>query len=182
MSARDLVAAFAAPAVALFAIGLSGAFASGAARDPYPFGGAVDHLTADEARMHAAIIFERADLDRSGALDADEFASLAIVTAELTRLNGFIAIETGGDDADIVPLPIEAPSALSAGERARVEAVARADFYAMAGEDARLTIDEYLGEKSAAFEAADRNRDGALVRAELAAFAAGEAMIVRSDA
>lgn len=182
MSARDIVAAFAAPAVAVLAIGVSAALASGLSRDAGTFGAPVSTLSAEEARAHAQTIFERADLDRSGALDADEYASLAVVTAELTRLNGFIAIESGGDAANIVALPIAAPSALSSAERTRVDAVARSDFYEMAGVDAELSVSEYLGEQSARFEEADRNGNGALASQELAGFAAREAMLTRSDA
>lgn len=179
---RDITAAFAAPAVALVAIGVSAALASGMKTADYPYGETLGMLSADGARIHAETVFNRADLDGSGALDADEYASLAIVTAELSRLNGFIAIERGGDKANIVSLPIAAPSALSSGERARVEAVARAEFYALAGEDGSLTAEEYVGEKSARFAAADRNRNGALAKAELAAFAAREAQLAGSDA
>ncbi|MEE2691889.1 MAG: hypothetical protein VX640_10160 [Pseudomonadota bacterium] len=179
---RDLTAAFAAPAVAIFAIGVSAALASGLKTADYAYGGTVGMLSADQARAHAETIFNRADLDRSGALDADEYASLAIVSAELSRLNGFIAIETGGDSANIVPLPVAAPSALSQGERARVEAVARSEFYVLAGDDALLTADEYLGEQAARFDAADRNRNGALAKGELASFAAREARLSGSDA
>ena len=179
---RDITAAFAAPAVALIAIGVSAALASGMKDAAYPYGETVGMLSAEGARAHAQTVFDRADLDRSGALDADEYASLAIVTAELSRLNGFIAIETGGDNANIVSLPIAAPSALSGGERARVEAVARAEFYALAGDDASLSADEYLGEQAARFAAADRNRNGALAKAELTSFAVREAKLAGSDA
>lgn len=172
---RDLTAAFAAPAVALFAIGA--ALAAGAKPSPYAYGDALSTLSKNEARIHAETVFARADLDRNGVLDADEYASLAIVTAELARLNGFYAIETGGDAANVVPLPVSAPSALSFGERARVEAVARAEFYALAGADGALTLDGYVAALSERFAEADRNRNGALAREELAAFAAREARL-----
>jgi len=176
---RDLIAAFAAPAVAIVAIGVGAALASGLRSEVPAYQGMVTELTAGAAQTHARTVFMRADLDRSGTLDADEYASLALVTAELARLNGFLAIETGADAAAQVSLPIAAPSAISSAERVRIDAVARSEFYAAAGADAALTLEEYLTVKADQFDTADRNGNGQLGRAELAAFAAREAMLSR---
>lgn len=137
-------------------------------------------LGAEAARYHAVREFHRADLDRSGALDADEHAALAIVTAELTALNGFVAFETAGAPATVT-LPMF-PEALSRGERARIEAVARGEFYAAAGADGLMTPAERSAELSARFAAADRNRDGVLAKAELRRFAARAALKSRPGA
>lgn len=177
MDRNSLIAAFAAPSIALVSVGL----ATGAGFDNRAaYGAAVETLSQPQASAHAAAMFARADLDRSGALDADEYAALAIVTAELARLNGFIALEIG-DGQEVVSLPIEAPMALAGAERARVGAVARAEFYASAGDDGLMDLDEYTGEQAARFKAADRNRNGALAKTELVSFAARSAMLSRSD-
>ncbi len=133
-------------------------------------------LTAAEASVHANKVFDRADLDKSGAMSADEFTALSIVTAELAHLNGYVVIETEGLERTI-DLPIEAPAALSYGERARIEAVARNAFYAAAGGDRKLTKAEFAKAQSLAFDEADRNRNGALAKRELSNFAAGQAKL-----
>ncbi len=178
MDPNSLIAAFAAPSIALISVGL----ATGAGLDDRAaYGAAVQTLSSEDAAAHALSVFARADLDGSGALDVNEYAALAIVTAELARLNGFIALEVG-DGQEIVPLPINAPSALAGSERARVTAVAHAEFYALAGDDALMDFSEYAGEQDARFAAADRNRNGALAKAELVSFAARAATLTRSDA
>ena len=172
-----LIAAFVAPSIALTAVGV------GSNGDPgqAAYGAAVAVLSAEEARAHASASFARADLDASGALDADEYVSLAIVTAELSRLNGFIALSGHGRD-DVVALPIEAAGAISIAERVRVEAVTRGEFYVAAGADALLSGEEYAAAQSARFAAADRNSNGHLARGELVAFAAGEAHLRKPSA
>lgn len=184
MERNSLVAAFAAPSVALACVGLNAALASNLSElfnDRAAYAGAVERLSADEASAHANAMFSRADLNRSGALDADEYAALAIVTAELSRLNGFFALDIG-DGREFVQLPEGAPTALSFGERARIEAVARTEFYAIAGEDGLLDRHEYTGEQMERFEQADRNNNKVLVKAELTSFAARAAMLMRSEA
>jgi len=178
MDRNSLIAAFAAPSIALISVGL----ATGAGLDDRAaYGAAVQALSSQDAAAHAQSVFARADLDQSGALDVNEYAALAIVTAELARLNGFFALEVG-DGREIVPLPVNAPAALAGSERARVTAVAHAEFYALAGEDAVMDFSEYAGEQDARFAAADRNRNGALTKAELVSFAARAAMLTRPEA
>lgn len=169
-----LIAALVAPSIALAAVGAGPEVAKGSA-----YGGAVERLTRAEAAAHAAAVFQRADLDRSGALDADEYAALAIVTAELSRLNGFIAL---GEDGAVVALPVAKTAALSRGERARVEAVARQAFYVAAGADAKLAAAEFAAAEAAAFDAHDRNGNGRLAQQELSAFAARQAQLAIADA
>jgi hypothetical protein len=178
MSRHAIIAAFAAPAISLIAIGVSAASSLGLG---LPYGEPSEKLEAASAATSAEATFARADIDKSGALDANEYSALAVVTAELARLNGFVAIETGGEP-QIVLLPIEAPGALTGGERARVDAVARTNFYAIAGEDSLISRDEYLGDQAARFIEADRNGNGALAKTELVAYAAREALISRIDA
>ena len=182
MDRNQFIAALAAPAIALGCVGLNAALAAGVGFDDRAgYTDAVKSLTADEAAAHANAIFARADIDGSGKLDANEYAALAIVTAELSRLNGFYALDIG-DGREFVPLPVSAPGALSQAEHARVDAVARAEFYAAAGEDSLMDRQEYVGEQAARFLDADRNGNGMLAKAELTSFAARAAMISRSDA
>lgn len=177
MDRNSLIAAFAAPSIALISVGLA---AGAGFDDRAAYGAAIETLSQPEASAHAAATFARADVDRSGALDANEYAALAIVTAELARLNGFIALEIG-DGQEVVPLPIEAPMALAGVERTRVDAVARTEFYAVAGDDGLMDLTEYAGEQAERFKAADGNRNGALARTELVSFAARSAMLSRGD-
>ena len=177
MDRNQFIAALAAPAIALGCVGLNAALAAGVGFDDRAgYTDAAISLTA-----HANAIFARADIDGSGKLDANEYAALAIVTAELSRLNGFYALDIG-DGREFVPLPVSAPGALSQAEHARVDAVARAEFYAAAGEDGLMDRQEYVGEQAARFLDADRNGNGMLAKAELTSFAARAAMISRSDA
>lgn len=171
-----LIAAFAAPSIALAGLGVG----AGGSQMP-AYGGEISSLTADQSGVKSSAIFAQADLDKSDALDADEYAALAIVTAELARLNGFIALAPDGE-GEIVALPVKGSESLGPGERARVEAVARAEFYAAAGADAKMSKAEFAAERAANFAAADRNGDGRLMKRELSTFAAVEARLVRSEA
>lgn len=177
MSKRTMIAAFAAPVVALAAAGIGVAFASG---EGAAYGAATEKLEASRALANAEATFARADRDGSGALDAHEYASLAIVTAELARLNGFVAVDSS-ESPQIVLLPIAAPQALAGGERARVDAVSRRNFYAIAGNDSRMTLNEYISHQQARFAEADLNRNGSLAKHELVAYAAREALLSKVE-
>jgi len=161
-------------ALAAATVAASAALASGAGFNNGVYGDGLINLTQKEAAAHAAKIFTRADLNADGGLSADEFTALSIVTAELAYLNGFIVIEGAGAPR-IIALPIEAPAALSLGERARVEAVARNTFYARAGGDGVLTEVEFVKAQMVKFGDSDRNRNGALAKSELANFALKQA-------
>jgi len=78
-------------------------------------------------------------------------------------------------------LPVTAPMPLTGGERARIEAVALNEFYALAGEDRLVSRDEFTRDKAGAFKAADRNGNGALSALELVSFAAHEARMAGRD-
>ncbi|MEL7487767.1 MAG: hypothetical protein AAGJ87_11200, partial [Pseudomonadota bacterium] len=138
----------------------------------------LDYETVEE---NAEATFEQADLDDSGALDADEFAALSIVTAELSMLNGFLSYKTD-DGLQTVALPVAAPHVVSRHDKTRLDAVARRAFYRAAGEDAALSAEEFVGLKTAAFHDADNNGNGRLSRSELDAFALGEATFVLAGA
>lgn len=138
--------------------------------------GAVTKLTQAEAASFAEGVFRRADIDRDGALDVDEFAALSIVTAELAHLNGFVAVEKEGA-LETIALPVSAPAALGDAEQTRIDAVARHTFYAFAGSDGKMQQGEYSGLQEAIFASSDLNANGALTSAELPLFAQRQAYL-----
>lgn len=169
-------------ALAVLATGLGAAFAAGFGFDDR---GATDNtlrsLIRDEAIAHARALFDRADLDRNSSLDVDEYASLAVIEAELARLNGYVAFETPTGPRRVA-IDVDAPSSLGRGERTLIDAVARSAFYVASGGEEALTKTQFLAERDAAFAQSDRNNDGALAKSELSAFAARDAGVYRADA
>lgn len=159
------------------ASGIAAAIAVGAALiDKQPFepaaayGAHADRLEADAVALHAARIFERSDFNNDGALDEEEFVILARVTAELARLNGFVAIErTGGVETIALARPA---GELSEARKMSLQSLAARDFVVIAGADERLVQEEFVSAALEAFAATDLNRDGVLEGSELASFAA----------
>lgn len=133
-------------------------------------------LTEDALIDHASAIFQRADRDQDGVLNANEYAALSIVSAELARLNGFVVIE-GAEGPATVTLAATAPAALSRAEHVRVDAVARSTFYTHAGDDGQMNEEEYARAQRAMFDVADFNRNGVLQRGELEVFAQKQALL-----
>ncbi len=138
--------------------------------------GALSSLTQAELADHALLVFERADRNGDQALDVDEYTALSVTTAELAQLNGFVSIETE-DEPSLIALPAARPAALSRGEHIRIAAVAQHAFYAYAGGDGRIDVDEFVAAQSALFNAADRNGNGTLKRRELGVFAQRQASL-----
>lgn len=131
---------------------------------------------------HSETLFERADMDNSGALDVDEYSALMVVQTELSRLNGFIALQM---DSHVTTIPISNPDGkvgLSHGDRTRIDAVARAHFYSAAGLDNQLSWDEYAMTAINVFASVDRNQDGVLRGRELNAFADQAAFVMTNNA
>jgi len=159
-------------------VGIGSALAAGVGLDSDLQGNATT-LEKAEASIHAASVFSRADINRDNMLDADEYAALSIVTAELSYLNGYIAFE-GVQSEKTVALPVAAPGVLTRAERTRIEAIARNEFYSHAGEDAALSADEYVQLSNERFEDADRNNNGTLAQSELLNFAASQTRIAYS--
>ena len=133
-------------------------------------------LTRAEISQNAWSEFSRADQNGDHALDADEFAALSIVKAELAHLNGFVTVEID-DKVHKIDLPISAPVALKSGEHARIEAVARHTFYAFAGADAKMAADDYIAMHEALFASADANHSKTLTKRELTYYGASQANI-----
>ena len=84
-------------------------------------------LTRADIETHAGLIFARADRNADGILSADEYTALTIVTAELAHLNGFVVVEIG-DAIATAPAASLSGTALSKGEQARINAVARSRY------------------------------------------------------
>lgn len=127
-------------------------------------------LEAAGAASSALHIFDRADLDNNEFLDRDEYEILAVVTAELARLNGFIALDAGVGIETVAIAPASDGS-LAKAEKARVEDRARREFQLYAGDDERLAPDEFVDAQLEIFLATDADRNGVLVGAELKAYA-----------
>ncbi len=167
----------------LAASGVAAAIAAGVSLinsadvDPSPaYGAAATRLEADAAARHAAQTFERADLNNDGALDGEEYSVLAVVTAELARLNGFVPVDLKGD-VRTVALSSAVRTPLADSARIAIRARALREFAYVAGEDEKLTADEFVGAQLEAFLASDGDRDAVLTGAELGAFAQRQARL-----
>lgn len=144
--------------------------------EPAPaYGAQAAQLEAAAVASTAQAVFSRADLDNDGELTRDEFVTLSVVTAELGRLNGFIAVDYA---AGVRTAALPRTASWSGDERARVEDAARRDYAAIAGEDERMTSEEFVTARLEAMAAADLDRNGVLVGAELTRYAAIEARVI----
>ena len=74
-------------------------------------------------------------------------------------------------------IPVPTNKALQSGERARIEAVSRYEFYVLAGADEALSGSEFAEASLMQFHLADKNRSGALTNAELQTFASYQARL-----
>jgi hypothetical protein len=158
-------------AAAAAAVGLSAAPKSGVHSVP-AYSGSITRLEATDFATDARRVFRNADLDASGDLDSAEYVALAIVDAELARLNGFIAFEFNGAAMKVAAAGAPTPSAMTFAERTRIDAVATREFHALAGRDARLNASEFESAAVELFTLADGDRDGAIAGAEFALIAA----------
>ncbi len=153
--------------------GLAAAFAMGAAAfsaTPRAEDTAlVPTLTAEHIAADAALTFNKIDVDRSGTLDAQEYAAQAIVFAKIAREQRLVTIDASPAVQIAVPQDVE--SILSARDRLRIDAIARAEFHHFAGDDGQLSPVEWEQARSALFHQADRNADGRLKAEEVAYFA-----------
>lgn len=144
--------------------------------EPLPaYGAPATQLEAATVAATAKSVFDRADLDNDGELSREEFTTLAIVTAELARLNGFVAVDYSGG---VRTAALPRASAWSSAERARIEEGAARDYEISAGDDQRMSADEFIAVRLEAMAAADLDRNGVLKGVELTRFAALEARVV----
>ena len=137
---------------------------------------ALTSLTRSEVTDHAMRVFMRADQNGDQRLDVDEYTALSIVTVELARLKGFIAIENG-DTPGVIALPVAQPASLSREEHIRVAAVSQRTFYIHARDNARMNASEFVASQLALFDMADRNGNEALKRSELSNYAQRQAAL-----
>jgi hypothetical protein len=138
------------------------------------YGAAAVQLEATTVAMTAKIVFSRADLDNDRKLSREEYQTLSVVSAELARLNGFVPVDyTNGARTASLPRA----EAWGKADRARVEAAAERDYADFAGDDQRMTEEEFVASRLETFGAADLNRNGVLTGAELSRFAAIEARL-----
>ena len=159
-------------AVAGLAVNSSDGLGTGDAYELSP----LTQLTQSDIKTHAMHVFMRGDANGDNVLDADEYTSLSVITAELAQLNGFIVIETG-DDYLTAQLPDAGRAALSVSEQIRIEAVSRKEFYLFAGEDGKMNVSEFAEAQISKFNQADFNGNGVLARRELYSFAARQALV-----
>lgn len=138
------------------------------------YGAQAAQLEATTVATTAKAVFSRADLDNDAELSREEFVTLAIVTAELGRLNGFVAVDYAGG---VRTASLPRAASWSKEERRRVEEAANHDYALFAGDDERMTGDEFVSARLEAMSAADLDRNGVLKGAELTRFAAIEARI-----
>ncbi len=140
------------------------------------YGAAATRLEAAAAAAQAASAFERADLDNDGSLSADEYSILAVVTAELAHLNGFVAFDSGRG-VETVAIARQAKPFLGAKDKARIKNRAAREYQLIAGDDERLSSDEFVTVQLERFLAADDDRNGVLAGTELAAFAGAQSRL-----
>jgi hypothetical protein len=138
------------------------------------YGAPATQLEAATVAATAKSVFSRADLDNDGNLSRDEFLTLAVVSAELARLNGFVPVEYAGG---VRTAALPRADAWSATERARIEASAERDYALFAGDDQRMSSEEFVSMRLESLTAADIDRNGVLTGAELGRFAAIEARL-----
>jgi len=169
------------PAVALLVAG-AGLASTAKVSAPDAYAGVALRVEASVLADEASRIFRNADLNGDGAIDAAEYGALALVEAELSRLNGFVAIEFNGEARTIKVPHLNAPTALTFAERTRIDAIALREFYAIASGDDLIDREEFTAAAIERFAAVDRDRNGALEGVELAAFAADRARLAAGSA
>ena len=162
--------------VAIASVAALGLFGAASIADTAPlvpsepaFGNLAEQLVLDDVWVDAERVFGKVDVDRDGLIDVDEYAAQAVVYAGLVRFNGVAVVD--GRELIHVGLPTGTEPALPPAERAAIDAVARADFYALADADGAITPRRWVELRLEAFEDADRNDDGQLTGRELERFA-----------
>ncbi len=138
------------------------------------YAAAATQLEAATVAATAKEVFARADLNNDGILSGDEYLTLAVVSAELARLNGFVPVDYAGG-VRVAAMP--RAEAWTKSDRARVEAAAEREYAAFAGDDLRMSRDEFVAARLESMAAADTDRNGVLTGAELTRYAGIEARL-----
>ncbi len=164
------------PAFAALAAAGGGLIAAASGEPEPAYGYEARAMEASAAAQSAEIVFEKADLNNDGGIDRDEYVTLAIVNAELFRLNGFVAIETA-DGVEKVAIAAPAKAALTEDEKRTIRARSSLEYDRLAGYDHKLTQRDFVDSKLEEFFAADVDRNGVLTGAELERFAFNQSRI-----
>ncbi len=145
-------------AVALGVIGTAIVFASRPV-DAYP--AAAERLSLADFSHASSRQFHRADLDGSGLLEQEEFVALAVVSAELARLNGFVALD-GHKQLKVLDLPNEDNLAAPDLNRRRIEQSARAIYADLAFGGPGILESSYVIAREVSFRKLDQDQDNSL--------------------
>ncbi|MCB2113123.1 MAG: hypothetical protein KDD85_06185 [Parvularculaceae bacterium] len=164
------------PAFAAIAAAGGGLIASVEPHPPSAYLHEANFFEVSSAARAAEASYSRADLNNDGHIDQDEYVTLAIVSAELFRLNGFVALETT-NGALRVSIAAANEGALADKEKASIRARARAEYARLAGDDQKLSEREFVDSKVEEFYSADIDRNGVLTGAELKHFAFAQTRI-----
>jgi hypothetical protein len=140
------------------------------------YGPAAVKLEAVAAASQATRLFDRADLDNDGSLGLDEYTIFAVVTAELARLNGFIPVD-GGRGIETVAIARSAKPFVDDQDKAKIKERATREYRLIAGNDERLSADEFVNAQLEQFLAADVDRNGVLAGIELTSYASGQSRL-----
>ena len=146
--------------------------------EPSPaYGAAATRLEAETVAAYVGRVFDRADLNNNGFLDMEEYSILAIVSAELAQLNGFVSFDVGlGVETVALPGGVTTPPPAAHLKDNLLEQANREFAYA-AGEDGRLSAADFADAVLEQFLASDADRDGVLAGGELKSFAAAQARL-----
>lgn len=132
------------------------------------FGEQATEITKQDMAADANSLFAKVDVDGSGDLDVDEFASHTVILAELARLNRAVTVE-GHKDVQI-DVPDSVAERMSNTERGSIDAVARRTFHSFSAGDV-MTLEGFTNYRMSTMAKADTNRDGTLRNRELQYFA-----------
>ncbi|MEZ5922465.1 MAG: hypothetical protein R3C60_14100 [Parvularculaceae bacterium] len=165
---------FAIPAIAAAIAAGAGLWKEATPESGSAYGATITQLDASMVAEDAALRFERADFDNSGALDADEYATQALVTAELARVNHFAPMRIGMSVGKVA-LPASVPANVDAKEREAILRSASIVFQTIASDDRKISRQEFVGAALEQMLASDMDRNGALTGSELSTFAMRQA-------
>lgn len=132
------------------------------------FGAPATAIGVEDVRGDAEALFAKVDVDQSGDLDIEEFASHVVVLAELARFSGLVALD--GPVPQQISLPTGMAPRMAPTERAAIDAVARRTFFDHAA-GGTMAADSYVSYRLSVMAKADGNGDGVLEGPELTRFA-----------
>lgn len=132
------------------------------------FGTPATAIAVEDVRKDALSLFDKVDVDRSGDIDVEEFASHVVILAELARFNGTVSVDGTVSQQILLPSGLEPRMAIT--DRAAIDAVSRRTFFNHAPQGS-MGREAYAAYRLSVMADADRNNDGVLNGAELTQFA-----------